>query len=370
VAWQMFPPSLLIEDVATVQPEPIRFGRLVARPALNDLLHRRLRIAHLHVQDAVLPQLSLRALKVKPADPGAGTPQVLVDQLRFTNLTWITRYGTRLEFDGHARFDAGWRPAEVEITRPGVRPLTRLTLAREGDADRWKVGLALGGGTADGQIALLQDKQGKLQLTGQLAPRNLDVDSVLAAFKRHSAVDGKASGSTTLSASGEAVGELARSLHTRTEFTVAGATLLHIDVDKAIRSAGRDRAGQTTLLSLAGQMDTQNTPDGMVVTYSAIQAKGETFSARGEGTIANRHIDGALTVDLVGGLIGVPLKVSGPLAKPQVTVPASALAGAAVGTVVLPVIGTAIGASVGAAIGKLFGGDDRKENPVPKTPPR
>ena len=201
-------------------------------------------------------------------------------------------------------------------------------------------------------------------LSGQLTPRNIDVAPALSSFKRNSAVRGKASGRTELSASGNNIGDLARSLHTRTSFSVDGASLQHIDVDKAIRSFGKDRAGQTALQALTGQMDTQNTPEGMVVRFTGLQAKGDSFSAKGEATIADRQVNGLMTVDLAGGLIGVPLKISGPLAQPQVTVPASAVAGATagavIGTAVLPGIGTAIGAGVGAAIGKLFGGSDSK----------
>ena len=362
--WQLLPPALVIEDLATLQPQPITFQRLVAQPRLADLLQRKLGFEHVLIEGGVLPQLSLRSLRVTPSPPGDAN-SLPVEQLRFRNLTWITRHGQRLEFDGNALFDAGWRPRQAEVVRPGVQPLTHLTLVREGEADRWQVQVLLGGGTAHGQVTLKEQGDGRLQLSGQLEPRNIEVASAMAAFKRNSAVRGKASGRTVLSATGKSVAELARSLHTKTHFSMAPATLLHIDVDKAIRSAGKDRIGQTPLQSLIGQLDTQNTADGMVVRLSAIQARGESFSASGEGTIANRRIDGEVKVDLVGGLIGVPLKVTGPLNALQVSVPASALAGAAVGAVVgsavLPGVGTAIGASVGAAIGKLFGREPKKE---------
>ena len=367
VSWQLLPPALVIDGAATVQPQPIRIRRLVAQPSLGAALRRQLHFDHVLIDGAVMPQLSLRGLKVVPAPSGVATSAadnaLPLDQLRFRNLTWITRHGKQLEFDGNVLFDPGWRPRQAEVVRPGVKPLTRLTLTRDGTDDRWQLALALGGGTANGEVTVSQGKDGGLQLKGRLEPRDVEVASALAAFKRHSAVNGKASGQTVLSASGQAVGELARSLHTRTNFTVAGATLLQFDVEKAIRSFGQDRAGQTTLKSLEGQMDTQNTPDGMVVRYSALQARGESFSATGQGTIANRQIEGELTVDLAGGLVAVPLKVAGPLDAPQVTVPRSVVAGAAIGTAVLPGVGTVIGARVGAAVGKIFG--DGASKPAP-----
>jgi uncharacterized protein involved in outer membrane biogenesis len=360
-------PELEIDDAQTEQPQPIRIRRLVARASLWPLLHGRVDLQDVLVDGAVLPQLSLRALRVQPAAKGHEADAVQLARLNFRDVVWITRHGIPLEFSGTASFGPGFQLLDADVVRPGVVPAARRVLTPAAE-DRWKVDLQVGGGSANGEVTLKTGPDGALVLGGQLAPRGIDVTSALTSFKRHSALHGKASGQTTLSASGRSIGDLARAFHTRTTFSVAAPTLLHIDVDKAIRSFGKDRAGQTALLSLTGQMDTQNTADGMVVRLAGLQAKGQTFSASGQGTIANRHVEGELTVDLAGGLVGVPLKVSGPLDKPQVTVPASAIAGAAtgaaIGTAVLPGIGTAIGASVGAAVGKLFGGSDAKK-PAP-----
>ena len=367
VHWQLAPPALVIEDAATLQPEPIVFKRLVIQPNLDALLRGRVKLSHVLVDGGVMPQLSLRALKIQPAPPDQEDHEPLIEQLRFRNLTWITRHGIPLEFEGNTFFDGGWLPRQLELVRSNVQPLTQLTLEREGASDRWQVQLLLGGGTAHGQIALQAQDDGALKLTGQLEPREVEVESALAAFKRHSAVRGKAAGRTTLSASGKGVAALAQSLHTRTQFSVASATLQNIDVDKAIRSLGQDRAGKTPLQSLTGTMDTQNTPNGIEVRYSGIQARGETFSASGGGSIINRRINAEVKVDMIGGLIGVPLKVTGMLNAPQVSVAipvstvAGAAAGAVIGTAVLPGVGTAIGAGVGAAIGKLFKGDEPKK---------
>jgi uncharacterized protein involved in outer membrane biogenesis len=367
---QLWPQTeLVVENVQTVQPQPIRIRRLVAHLAFMPLLHSRLQIDRMEIDGAVLPQLSLRALRMRPPPAAPEANPVQVAQLEFRDVVWITRFGNPLEFSGSASFGPDWQLRTAQLVRPGVRPVTRLALASEG-VDRWSVRIQLGGGSADGHVMVKSSPGGVMALTGQLVPNDIDLTAALASFKRHSAVQGRASGQTELAASGHTAGELARSLQTRTTFSVARARLLHIDVDKAIRSLGKDRAGETALQSLRGQMDTQNSADGMVVRYTALQAKGETFSASGSGTIANRRIDGELTVDLAGGLVGIPLKVSGPLTKPEVSVPtrsvAGATAGAVIGTALLPGIGTAIGASVGAAVGKLFGGGDTKRPASPR----
>ncbi|MFZ2389435.1 MAG: glycine zipper domain-containing protein, partial [Polaromonas sp.] len=119
----------------------------------------------------------------------------------------------------------------------------------------------------------------------------------------------------------------------------------------------------------SGQLDTQNTPEGMVTDFSQLKARSGALSASGRARVVNRHIEADLAVDLVDGVIGVPLKVSGPLEQVQVSVPAGAVAGAMAGTAVLPGIGTAIGARIGATLGKLFGGEPegkKKLAPVEK----
>ena len=362
---QLWPyPAFVLADIATVQPQPISVKRAIARPRLRELLRGTLSFEKAEIDGAVIAQSSLRALHFNPAAPRASVPFPL-EHLHVRRLTWITRHGKELAFEGSAVFAAGWQPREAEVIRPGVEPASRLTLARQ-DADHWHVQVQLGGGTADGKVGLSRGKDGRLRLSGQLEPRNIEVASALDAFKARSAVRGKASGKTQLSASGENVAQLAATLLTRTTFSMAPATLLHIDVNKAIGSIGKEYAGQTSLRTLTGQMDTQNSPEGMVVRYTGIQAQGESFTATGEGTVANQRIDGELTVDVAGGLVGVPLKVSGPLGRARVSVPMTAVAGqaagAAVGTAVLPGIGTAIGAGVGRAIDRMMGGNAERKN--------
>ena len=71
-------------------------------------------------------------------------------------------------------------------------------------------------------------------------------------------------------------------------------------------------------------------------------------------------------MDVAGGLVGVPLRVSGPLGATHVSVSmaqaAPQAAGAAVGTAVLPGIGTVIGAEVGKVLGSAMGGPPEKKD--------
>ena len=360
--WHLLPSPLVeIEDAATGQPQPLKVEKLVAYLDTAALWRRRVKVDRAVLRSAVVPQLSLRALGREDRDAGTGKPgwfsldEIPLAHFEFRDVTWISRRGNHIVYDGEVDFDARWRPRTTRLRRPDVTPATDLTLTRQGQDDRWDVRANVGGGTANGQIQLASGSGDAMRLTGKLEPRGIELYSTLHAFNRRSIVAGKASGETTLSAKGDSPGELAQSLHTTTSFTMGRSTLLRFDLGKAIRSVGKDHAGETPLDSITGQLDTQNTPEGMVIDYSKIKATSGALSASGKAHVANQSIDAVFAVDLVKGLVGVPLKISGPLDQVKVSVPASAVAGAVAGTAVLPGIGTAIGARVGAAIGQIFG---------------
>jgi hypothetical protein len=177
-------------------------------------------------------------------------------------------------------------------------------------------------------------------------------------------VSGKGSGRTVLSADGKTVGELAGSLHTRTVFSVYPATILRVDLEKAISTLGKEHDGQTALQELTGQMDTQNTDQGMRVTYTGIKARAGERTATGEATIYRRQIEASGNLHLVAGGIGVPFTLSGPVDKPKAAVDPIAFAAATVVKAVQPGPAPGIGARIGAALGRIFKSDEQQ--PVDK----
>ncbi|MDO9403725.1 MAG: AsmA-like C-terminal region-containing protein [Polaromonas sp.] len=359
VHWTLFPlVSATIENVETRQKQPITIRKLTAWPDLGALLQRELRVERVELDGAVVPQLSLRGLGAsgqKQADQPV-RDDIPLARFVFRDLTWISRRGIPVVYEGEVDFEPMWRPHELKLRVPGAATATNLTFTRIGQEDRWTTLINVGGGTGNGEVQLHEDKGGSFRITGQLAPRNLEVASALAAFNRKSAVSGRANGSTTLSAKGQTLGEITQSLHTTTRFKMAPATILRFDLDKAIRTVGKEHAGQTPLESLTGQLDTQNTPDGLVSTYTGLKAQSGSLSATGDVTLANRTVNAELAVDLVDGIVGVPLTIKGPYSDLSFSMPGGAVAGAVVGTAVLPGIGTVIGARIGAAIGKVFKG--------------
>ena len=375
--WKLIPSARVdIQNLATQQSQPIVIRKLTAYVDLAMLWQRRLKLSRVEVDGAVLPQLSLRGLHVPAAEPaGKGKSGLQLDDvplaaLVFRDVTWVSRHGTKVIYDGDADFDAGWLPRKASLRRPDFQPAANLTLSRQGGQDSWDTLINIGGGTANGELQLQTDANGGLQLTGKLKPRDIDAVSALAAFNRRSIIAGKVAGETTVSARGPGLDALAGSLHTATPFTIRQATLLRFDLEKAILSAGKDHAGTTPLTAVTGQLDTQNTADGMVLDFSRVKAESGVLSASGQARLANLQINAELSVDLVDGVVGVPLTLSGPVSRVKVSVPPGALAGAAVGTAVLPGVGTAIGARIGAALGKIFTPQTPRARPAEANSPR
>lgn len=378
VHWRVLPaPAITIEDFATHQEQPLKARTLTLYPRTGPLLReRRLRVREAVLEGAVVPTVSLGAFRGKVAPSGrapASAPAVVEEEhtsletLRFRELTWISRTGIAVPFEGEIDFDPKWRPRTADIRRAGFKPQGRMLLTRQGDADRWTAKIALGGGTADGEVALETSRDGVYALSGKFAPRNVEIEATANTFNRNSPVRGRANGESVLAAQGRSAGELGRSFRLRTEFTAAPATVPKFDLDKAIRTLGKDKEGQTELRSLAGTMDMQNTERGMVVRYENLVAEGETFRAQLDATVFRRQVEAQGQLELAKGAVAVPFQLSGPTQHPKVSIAPGVLAGALAGTAVLPVVGTVIGARIGGALGRVFG---RKKEPPNLPQPR
>ena len=372
--WRVLPvPSVVLQKVVTQQSRPIELKQVTMYLELGALLQRRVKADRVLLEGATVPQLSLRALvKTVGANPAPRTQRFAIDELplarfEFRDVTWLTRRGLAVVYEGEIDFDASWRPRTGHLRRPGVVPAADLSITRAGQEDRWATRINLANGTANGEMRLQTRTNGRLHLDGTLKPEGIDAVRAVIAFNRRAVLAGKASGVTTLSADGDTVDELAQSLRTQSTLRVNRARLLHFDLEKAVRSAGREHAGQTPLDSLTAQLDTQNTAQGIVIDFSNVKASSGALTATGKGRLANQTIEAEVAVDLVSGVVGVPLTISGPVSAVKVSVPTAAIAGAAVGTAVLPGIGTAIGARIGATLGNIFG---NKPAPAPgKKPP-
>ena len=387
--WQLLPrPAVVLTDVVAGPTDrdangkpAITVQRILLVPDVTwpTLESRRLRLLRAEVDGAVVQQRALRALgaagkkdgptNLAPADVGADI--IPLDQLVWRQVTWVSRHGIPVVLTGQATFDPAWRPRSASVQLPDAKVPADLTLTRHGSDDRWALQGRIGGGTAIGDV-LLKTSATAWSVGGTLALQGIGVADALQAVNRRSIVSGLAQGSTVLSARStfaEGPAQLAKSLRTDTRFTMGQSLLLRFDLDKAIRTLGSDTKGQTPLDSITGTVSTQNTGEGMLIDFSDVKAASGALTASGRARLANRQVEAEVSVDLVDGLVGVPLRITGPVTAIKVSVAPGALAGAAVGTAVLPGVGTALGARLGAALGKLFGNEPPAAGkPVPRKP--
>jgi hypothetical protein len=378
--WSLLPiPVLVLSDIATDQPRPITLRRITLQLELAQLLRRVIAIDEVDIESLVLPRASVRAFRGKGPKPQEGgdavglasswtLAPVPVKQVKWRDVVWIDRRDIALAYDGELRFDAGWRPRQARVERAGLTqglPPARLRVDREAGQDRWRTRIDVGGGTWNGVTLFETLADGKLRVSAELDPRQVDIEGLVQAFGRNTSVAGKVSGHSTLVAEAGEVGALMRGLRTRTTFSVKPATLTRLDIAKAVSTAGISRDGTTALDEITGTLDTQATEDGTVLQYTNLKASSGMLRISGSLRLFNRKMDGDVAVDLVDGVVGVPLKIGGTVSDPAVSLTGGALTGAAIGSAVLPGVGTAIGARVGQQVEKLFGGGKPRKPPTP-----
>lgn len=352
VRWRLLGlPMVEVLDANTVQPEPIRVGRVAIYPQLMPLLQKRLVVDRLQVDGAVVPRNALAAYRGKTQD---GRGAVVLRSVEFTNSTYISYSGIPVVYEGGIDFDDDGLPRRVQIWRPDVKPPVSLEATRDGKADGgadlYRLRLQVAGGSAQGQARLATSAEGRMVLTGDLAPRGVEVEALLEAFHRRSPIAGFASGETELRAEGDTLTEVFRSLHTRSVLKVERAKILRFNMEKAVKSLGEDRTGETPLDSLSGVVDTQNTENGMKTTFTNVKAVAGNYTATGQATLYRQQIGAQGTLEIGGGIVEVPFSAQGPTSEPAFKIAWGTIAGAAAGTAVLPGIGTVIGAKIGGAV--------------------
>lgn len=353
VRWRVLGlPMVEVQDARTGQAEALTVKRIAIYPQLMPLWRKQLVIDRVEVDGAVVPRNALAAYRGKT--PQGNNGAVALGAVSFTNVTYISYSGIPVVYDGEIVFDEDRLPRRARLLRPDVTPPAALEATRDGRTDSgatvYRLRLEAAGGSALGQARLATSAEGRMTLTGELAPRDVDVVALLDAFHRRSPIAGLASGETELRAQGDTLSELFRSLHTRSVLKVERAKILRFDMEKAVKSLGEDRAGETPLDSLTGVMDTQNTAQGLKTVFTQVEAAAGNYTASGRATLHRRQIDAQGRVEIGGGVVDVPFAAHGPTRKPEFSIAWGTIAGAAVGTAVLPGIGTVLGAKIGGVV--------------------
>lgn len=201
--------------------------------------------------------------------------------------------------------------------------------------------------------------------------RQLRLDPLLAVFDRHN-LDGRLDADCDGKLAGPTAAALFAQPHLRCDFAIADGVLRRTDLEQAARlfKSASKTAGNTPFDRLSGRLLMQSGQSrftGMKLRSTALEASGGVTIA------ADRRLSGEVNAGLknTGGMVSVPLVVSGSMDDPVLRPTTSAMAGGAAGTVLLgPGVGTAVGVKVGEALGRMTrwlqpkGGaapDDRQE---------
>jgi len=379
-------------------PDPVTVGRAALQPDYAALLAGRLRLAVLHVDDAVLPQGALLALSAvaqrreatRPGTPSTDTlpdTALLPREVRLQRLSWISLQGLRHTLDADLSLSPdGWpQQARAQVLEGPYRQAS-LQLTRDPTAGAathgWQLAVRIGGGTMGGPLrwSPLPADPGSApgtpavwQVQGDLVTRQVEVSALTVPSRT---LSGRLQATTTLSARVDpAAGTeaLLRSLRTQTRFQIDDAVLHGLDLAKAVTTVGLTRGGETSLDTLAGQVNTR----GAAIELQNLVATSGVLAATGDvGISPTGSLSGRVRVDMTrgagNGTLGVPLAVGGTLDDPSVTLTRSALLGAAIGTALMPGVGTSAGANLGDRLGEglkgLFGGSG--ERSPQRTEPR
>lgn len=186
--------------------------------------------------------------------------------------------------------------------------------------------------------------------------RKLRLDPLLAVFDQYD-LDGKLDADCQGKFTGATFSALFRQPGLNCEFLLTEGVLRDTDLEKAARLIKLDShvSGDTPFDRLSGHLrmrDGQTQFTGLKLHSTALEAKGDVRIDR------DKKLSGELNAGVknTGGMVSVPLVVSGTVADPVIRPTASAMAGGAAGTVLLgPGVGTAVGVKVGEAVGKLTG---------------
>lgn len=367
---QFWPQLALQVRELTLQTQPtITLQQLAFRPAWGQVLRGNLRLAAVSVQGLTLNQRALDKLialqKKKLSTQAKQGPEAknvdedlnLPERVDLDRVDWVDDHGKPTRLAGQLQFSpSGELDAAMLKVLGGQFEGAQAQVARSGR--RWSVLARVAGGSISGWVSVQRAPgvASPLVLAGELQTRQLAVGRLT----QPAVLSGVLEADTTLSARAPAWGDLAEQLQTQSRFTVRQAVVHGLDLEKAVRTVGLSRGGQTTLDVLAGQLQTH----GMDLRFNQLVASSGALSATGQVRVSpSATLSGLVQVVVgpaaLGKAVGVPLELGGTLTDPQVSLTRSAMLGAALGTVVMPGVGTGAGASLGDRLGteinKLFG---------------
>lgn len=242
---------------------------------------------------------------------------------------------------------------------PAGAPLKFDSLTVSGHATKTGVSLPaiaakLYGGELKAKGDLSWDKL--WHLAGHADISRLEIAPVLQALKVKAALSGRLDAGGPFSAQAAKPAALADAINADFVFNVKDGALHGFDLASAATSLfkGGTKGGETRFDQLSGHAVVA----GHAYHLRGVQVSSGVLAAKANVDVSPaKQLSGRVDVDMKrsGGIVSVPLAVSGTVSDPMLLPTKGAMAGAVAGTLLLPGVGTAAGASVGDKIGKFFG---------------
>lgn len=360
-------PALALEDIELRGRSVLTLERVEVRPDWTELLQGRVTPDTVIVRNAVLPQSAIEALLIalqkkrhgadsRDAEASSTPARNLPRRAVLDGVTWVDAKGAGITVKADVRLSPDALPQDLQLEiLKGRLQGTRLSLQRDGLS--WDVALRIAGGSTQGRVELqpATEPGAEFAFKGQLQTRDVELSALTApqvTGKAQAAqpLSGRLEASTTFSARARSPSAALEVLQTQSSFTVQKAVLRGIDLEKAVKSVGISRGGNTPFDTLSGQVQTR----GKLIELNHLAASSGALSATGQVNVdANRALSGRVRVD-IGGAVGVPLVVAGTVEAPEVNLTAGAKIGAALGTLLMPGVGTGAGAAVGGKVSENF----------------
>src|SRR5262245_13671008 len=235
-------------------------------------------------------------------------------------------------------------------TLPVGAPLTFDTLAAQGTLRGQSLEIdtiegELYGGTLVGSARADWGKE--LQLAGRAELAGIDLVSMQKALGKPAKLSGRLNADAAFSTHAKTPAELRGALSLDGPFEVLGGAYQGVDLSRAGELAGERRSDDaTTFEELTGRLELR----GERVRLNQLCIRSPKIVAGGNVDIApDKTLSGKLHIAVAqtGGIVGVPVALSGTTEDPSMRPSKGYLISAAIGTVLLPGIGTSIGATLG-----------------------
>jgi uncharacterized protein involved in outer membrane biogenesis len=378
-------PHLTVSDV-DVGGGAIRLHKAVAHPALGSMFSAPRHLTGIELEKLDITAAGVGLLQGLAEQPSTGPAPVTIGKLTAKGVNValaagplpgidatvelgagnLPRSALLATSDGKARLAAtpdgeGWKLefTAADWSLPMGPPLKFDQLKASGRVERASLSLpAIEAGLYGGKVTAKLDVAWEkgYQVAGDARVEGLDIAPLLQVLKLKAALAGRLGASGPFRARAAKPEALADALQAEFAFKVADGVLNGFDLAHAAQNlvkAGHS-GGQTRFDQLSGNVQVA----GRAVRLKNLKVASGALDARANVDVsAAKQLSGRIEVDLkgTGGLVGVPLAVSGTVADPVLMPTRGALAGAAIGTVLLPGVGTSLGSSIGDRIGKLFG---------------